>query len=317
MALSLICVNQIAIMFILVALGLVCGRTSLIDKDTNSKLSAFVLEVVNPVLIFMSYQQDFNTELLKGLASSLLLSFISYFVMIGVLKLLYMKRDDDEAIIEQFAAIYSNCAFMGIPLINGLFGAEGVFYLTGYVTVFNIMVWTHGVMLFGGKGTKTSLKKVFSSPAIIATVVGLISFAVKPLFSVISLPTALTAVTDTVLSAASYVGNMNTPLAMICAGVTISQTDIRSFIKCGGVYRAAALRLLLCPFLFWVLFRWFAIPETVFMVVLASAGCPAAATGTMFALRYKKCPEMSAVIFAVTTVLSAVTLPLVVILGGI
>lgn len=317
MALSLICVKQIAVMFILVALGLLCGRTSLIDKDTNSKLSAFVLEVVNPVLIFMSYQQEFNTELLKGLASSLLLSFISYFLMIGVLKLLYMKRDDNEAIIEKFAAIYSNCAFMGIPLINGLFGAEGVFYLTGYVTVFNIMVWTHGVILFGGKGTKTSLKKVISSPAILATMLGLVSFAVKPLLSGISLPAAITAVTDTVLSAASYVGNMNTPLAMICAGVTISQTDIRSFIKCVGVYRAAALRLLFCPFLFWIVFRWFPIPETVFMVVLAAAGCPAAATETMFALRYKKCPEMSAVIFAVTTVLSALTLPLVVILGGI
>ena len=52
-------------------------------------------------------------------------------------------------------------------------------------------------------------------------------------------------------------------------------------------------------------------------VVLVAAGCPAAATGTMFALRYKKCPEISAVIFAVTTLLSAITLPLMVMLGGV
>ena len=44
---------------------------------------------------------------------------------------------------------------MGIPLINGLFGAEGVFYLTGYVTVFNVMVWSHGVIFFGGGKTQT------------------------------------------------------------------------------------------------------------------------------------------------------------------
>ena len=51
--------------------------------------------------------------------------------------------------------------------------------------------------------------------------------------------------------------------------------------------------------------------------MLVAAGCPAAATGTMFALRYKKCPEISAVIFAVTTLLSAITLPLMVMLGGV
>ena len=159
MSLSIICVKQILIMFILVALGFLCGKINLIDKETNSKLSGFVLEVVNPVLIFMSYQQSFNNELLIGLGMSLVLGFISYGVMIFLLKFLYRKNKTNEGIVEQFAAIYSNCAFMGIPLINGLFGEEGVFFLTGYVTVFNIMVWTHGVVFFGGKEAQTSVKK--------------------------------------------------------------------------------------------------------------------------------------------------------------
>lgn len=317
MELSLICVRQIAVMFILVGLGFLCGRIGLINKETNSKLSGFVLEVVNPVLIFMSYQQEYNSELLKGLIMALGLGFASYGVMIFLLFLLYRKRADDEAVVEQFAAVYSNCAFMGIPLINGLFGAEGVFYLTGYVTVFNIMVWTHGVILFGGKGTQTSLKKVISSPAIIATVIGLITFISKPLISAVTFPSAITAAVETVLAAADHVGGMNTPLAMICAGVTISMTRVGEHIKNKGVYRAAVLRLFICPLLFWLVFRWFAVPEMVFLTVMTAAGCPAAATGTMFAIRYKKCPEMSAVIFAVTTLLSAVTLPLTVALGGV
>lgn len=306
MDLSLICVKQIVIMFILVALGFLCGKIGLIGKDTNSKLSAFVLEVVNPVLIFMSYQQDFDTELLKGLGTALLLGALSYAEMIVLLKILYRRRKDDPAVIEQFAAVYSNCAFMGIPLINGLFGSEGVFYLTGYVTVFNVMVWTHGVMLFGGKEVKNPIKKALTSPALIAVFAGLIFFAAG-----IRLP-------EIIASAANYVGGMNTPLAMICAGVTISFTDLGGYVKNPLVYRAAALRLIVCPLLFWLTFRWFsAVPDTVFLTVMAAAGCPAAATGTMFALKYNKCPETSAVIFAVTTLLSALTLPLTVMLGGI
>ncbi|MCM1524465.1 MAG: AEC family transporter [Ruminococcus sp.] len=307
MSLSLICVKQIAIMFILVGLGFLCGKIRLIDKTTNSKLSSFVLEVVNPALIFMSYQQEFNGALLKGLGLSVLLGFISYGAMILLLKLIYRKNTCDETVTEQFAAVYSNCAFMGIPLINGMFGAEGVFYLTGYITVFNIMVWTHGVLFLGGEGEKTSLKKVLSSPAIIATAGGLALFLLR-----IRLP-------EVIASAADHVGNMNTPLAMICAGATIAGTDIKSHIKNPGVYRAAFLRLIVCPMLFAVMFVWFKgiIPSTVFMVVMAAAGCPAAATGTMFALRYNKCPETAAVIFAVTTLLSAATLPLIVTLGNI
>ena len=317
MELSLICVQQIAVMFILVSLGILCGKIKLIDRETNSKLSNFVLEVVNPVLIFMSYQQEFDTGLLLGLGLSLGLGFISYGIMILLLSLLYRKNNTDEGRVEKFAAVYSNCAFMGIPLINGLFGAEGVFYLTGYVTVFNIMVWTHGVISFGGKEQKTSLKKVLTSPAIIATVLGLATFLLRPVFSGIAFPAFVTAAVKALLSAADYVGGMNTPLAMLCAGVTISTTVIGEHIRNVGVWRAALLRLIVCPVLFWLTFRWFPIPHTVFMVVLAAAGCPAAATGTMFAIRYKKCPEMAAVIFAVTTLLSAVTLPFMVMLGSV
>ena len=317
MELSLICVKQICGKFILVSLGFLCGKMGLINKETNSKLSSFVLEVVNPILIFMSYQQDFNSQLLLGLGLSLLLGFISYGVMILLLAVLYRKNHTDEGRVEQFSAVYSNCAFMGIPLINGLFGAEGVFYLTGYVTVFNIMVWTHGVISFGGKEQKTSLKKVLTSPAIIATALGLVTFLIRPVLSEIPFPGFVNAAVEVVLSAADHVGGMNTPLAMICAGVTISQTVIGEHIRNMGVYRAAVLRLIVCPVLFWLIFRWFPIPHIVFMVVMAAAGCPAAATGTMFAIRYKKCPEMAAVIFAVTTLFSAVTLPLMVMLGSV
>lgn len=317
MELSLICVRQIAVMFILVALGFLCGRIKLIDKETNSKLSRFVLEVVNPVLIFMSYQQAFDTKLLLGLGLSVGLAFLSYGITILLVDLLYRKDKTDEGAVEKFAAVYSNCGFMGIPLINGLFGAEGVFYLTGYVTVFNIMVWTHGVISFGGKGQKTSVKKVLSSPAIIATLLGLVTFLLRPVLGMIPFPSFVTAAVNAVLSAADYVGGMNTPLAMLCAGVTISGTVIGEHIRNAGIYRAAFLRLIACPVLFWLVFRWFPIPHIVFMVVLAAAGCPAAATGTMFAIRYKKCPEKAAVIFAVTTLLSSVTLPLMVMLGSV
>lgn len=326
MSLSLICVKQIIIMFLLVGVGFMCGRTKIIDKQTNSKLSSFVLDIVNPVLIFMSYQQAFDIELLKGLGLSIGLGLCSYALIFAVLALLFRKNGTDEAVVAKFAAVYSNCGFMGIPLIRGLFGAEGVLYMTGYLTVFNIFVWTHGLTLFSKGKTALSVRKIITSPSIIAIILGIISYVtgfrlneIPAGIKVFSLPlySILSFVGELFSSAAQYIADCNTPLAMICAGVTISLTDIRQHIQNKNVYLAIGLRLLVCPLLFWVIFRFFAIPETVFMTVLIASGCPAAATGTMFALKFNNNAEMSAVIFASTTILSAMTLPLLVMLATV
>ena len=304
MELSLICIKQIVIMFILVAVGFLCGKTSIIDKNTNARLSRFVLDVVNPVLIFMSYQREYDPALMKGLLLSIVLGLCSFLLIMAVLKIIYFKNKSDGALIVRFASIYSNCAFMGIPLINGLFGGEGVLYITGYLTVFNIFVWTHGVAVFGCK-KEISPKKIITSPSIIAIALGMISFVTG-----FTLP-------QIVSEAGTHIAGMNTPLAMICAGVTIAFTDIKKEIRSKEVYAALLLRLIVCPGLFFLVFRFLPIdiPETVFMTVLVASGCPAAATGTMFALRFEKKPELSAVIFAATTLLSCLTLPLVVMVG--
>ena len=306
MELSLVCLKQIAVMFILIIVGIICGKTGLIDKQTNSKLSQFVLNLVNPVLIFMSYQKEYTQELLFSLIISFLLGAASYLLIIIAIKIFYRKRKDEKAVIEQFAAVYSNCSFMGIPLINGLFGNEGVFLLTGYVTVFNIMVWTHGVSMFSKKRNRSeTIKKVLTCPSVIATFLGIIFFAAR-----ITLP-------EIPASACNFIKDINTPLAMMCAGVTISSTKLKEYLFSKSVWTACMLRLILCPVLFWMVFRWFGINETVFMTILVSSACPAAATGTMFAIRFSKHPELSAVVFSASTVISAITLPAVILLGSI
>ncbi len=303
MELAVTCVMQIAVMFMLVAVGFLCGKKNIIDKATNSKLSSFVLTIVNPTLIFMSYQSDYDSEKLQGLLYAFMLSLGFYIVTTIGVTLLYGKKKDDHACIEKFAAVYSNCAFMGVPLISGLYGDEGVLYLTGFVTFFNIFVWTHGFIMFSGKSDKKAVLHAVTSPAVIAIVLGLICFALQ-----IKLPSLVS-------DAATHIKNLNTPLAMIVAGVTISGINIKNDIKNIGIYRACFLRLIAAPIVFWAIFRWFDIPETVFMTVLVAAGCPVAATGTMFAHRFEKDPEFSSEIFAFSTVLSAITLPLLIILG--
>lgn len=311
MELVTVCVQQITVMFILIAAGYICGKT-IISQDTGRQLSKLVLNVVNPMLIFMSYQMDYDARLMKNLMMSVLLGAVSYAAAILLSEIMFAKSGTDTRAADKFFAVYSNCGFMGIPLINGLFGSEGVFYLTGYLTCFNILVWTHGIMLYSGgekKNVGKTALKVITSPSVIAIIAGIACFVLQ-----IRLP-------ELIAEAADYIGSMNTPLAMIVAGVTIAGSGrITDMLKNGRAYYIGAVRLLIMPLIFVLMCRlcgYFGAPETVFMTVAVAAACPGAATGVMYAVNYDKNPVYASNVFALSTILSAVTLPLTVTLCGL
>ncbi|MDF2484147.1 MAG: putative rane protein [Herbinix sp.] len=300
MSLAATAFNQIMIMFLIILVGIFCYRIHLIDKITNKKLSDMVLMLVNPIVILVSYQREFEATLLKGLLISLLLAVITHIfgIVIGYVIIRGNKHKSDLAI-ERFAVVYSNCGFIGIPMAGGLFGSEGVFYITAYMTIFNLLVWTHGIIIMTDKADLKSIGKALLSPSVIATVVGFLLFVTR-----IMLPDILT-------NALTYIGNMNTPLAMLVAGITIAQTDLKKLLGKLRIYYISFLKLLFVPIVMLILFRIFDLPEVVLLTSVLAAACPTAATVNLFSLRYEKNYLYASEIFAVSTILSLITIPLV------
>lgn len=319
MSFSGILVNQILIIFIIILIGVICYKTKLIDDTTNSKLSNILLMLVNPIVIFVSYQRDFSKELLEGLLISLLMSFAVHIVGILASYILIRKKrkqvivldkirikkyvDAENVEVERFAAIYANVGFMGIPLVNGIFGSEGVFYVTAAFTVFHILSWTHGVMMMSGEKNlnfKDFLKKLIN-PTIIGIAVGLICFIFQ-----IRVP-------DVVYQALSHIANLNTPFAMLIAGVTIGKSNIvKLFTKNLRIYYISLIRLLVVPLISVMMFFWLPINETVKITAILMSAVPTAAIGTLFAIKFNKNAVLAAEIFAVTTLLSIVTVPVII-----
>lgn len=292
--------KQIMIMFLMIILGAVCYKKKIINKDTNKALSDLVLMVVNPLLIFSSYQRAFDPTLLKGLLISLVLGVATHLTGILVARMLVRgKKHGEHLTIERFAVIYSNCGFIGIPLVNGIFGSEGVFYITAYMTIFNLFVWTHGVIMMTGKRDKKTMLEAVLSPSVIATVSGFVLFVTR-----VGLP-------DTVIKAVNYIGDMNTPLAMLVAGVTIAQTDLLKLIVKVRVYYISILKLILLPLMMLLIFSFFNLPRVVLLTSVLAAGCPAAASINLFSIRYGKDYLYASELFAVTTISSAITVPLI------
>lgn len=322
MSLAATTLNQILIIFILIIVGVICYKLKLIDDNTNSKLSNLLLLLVNPAVIFVAYQREFSKDLLQGLLISLVLSLATHLIGIILAYILIKRRrrvksttdevnntlfiDNNNVEVERLTSIYSNVGFIGIPLVNGIYGSEGVFYVTASLTIFNLFLWTHGVIMMTG-GNKVSFKdllKKLISPSIIAIVAGLICFLLQ-----IKIP-------EVIHQAFSHIAGLNTPFAMLIAGVTIGKTNILKLFTRGRVYLVAFIKLLLIPLLLLFIFSSFPINEKVFITAIIMAATPSGATGILFAIKYNKNSIMAAEIFTMTTLLCALTIPLIIMIAS-
>lgn len=299
MELAIVAAEKIFVMLIIAIVGFVASKAGVITEKGNKSLTSLLLMVVNPIMIINAYCIEVDSRLLKNFLISAVLAVASHIIGIALSFVLVRKKRADYRV-ERLSVVYSNCGFIGIPLVNGLFGMEGVLYLTAYLTVFNICLWTHGVLqITEGADLKSMLKNLIS-PAIVCSGLGLIIFAFK-----IPIPKPLG-------EAIEQISTMNSPLAMLIAGATIARSDLKKAVAKVPVYYITLLRLFVVPVVCAFCFAPFGFERAVVITAAVEAACPAAASATMFAINYNKNAVYASEIFAMSTILSGVSLPVVI-----
>ncbi|MDE6031876.1 MAG: AEC family transporter, partial [Oscillospiraceae bacterium] len=167
---------QAAVMFILIFVGYFLYKKKLMGEETTRQLSNITISIINPIVIFNSYQTEFDSNMLRGLLCAMALALAAQVILIAAAHIAVRKGRDNSPT-ERFALAYSNCAFMGIPLVEAVFGSDGVFFLTAYITMFNIFMWTHGVCVMSSeKGGIKRFARILVSPSVLAIVLGLAAF---------------------------------------------------------------------------------------------------------------------------------------------
>lgn len=294
-------INKIAVMFIMMAIGFLLGKLKIITNDGNKVLSGISLFLVSPLLSFVSYQREFSPSIAKNLLVTLVLTVVLYVVQIFVVLLIVPKKRNGAAI-ERMSLIFSNCGYIGIPLVQSIFGNDGIIFLTMNIAVFYCLTWTLGVAIMTGEISFKQTLKNLCTPAILAVVFGMACF-----FLEIKLPGIIFEPLDSI-------GNMNTPLAMLIAGSTLAGTDFVKCLKNVRIYFLTVLRLIALPALCIALLfaaHLLGADTMVITIVLIAMACPSAVITTMFAHRFGGDSVYASEIFAVTTLLSALTIPLV------
>ncbi len=297
-----ITVEQIIVMFLLIVVGVICYQTKILDSQKSRVLSDVLIKVITPALIIDSFQREFEMELLRGFLISIALTALSLSLAYLIGRVLIRENSAKDVRIERFAVIFSNCGFMGIPLAYGILGGEGVFYIIAYNMLFDIIVFSCGEGYMKGASIYTvkDIVKLMINPATVASLIGIIIFVCN-----IHIP-------ELISKPIGLVADMNTPVAMLVAGVSVAQANIPKLIKNWRLYYIAAIKLLIVPIAVVLICKLLPISQTVLLAVGLAAACPAGTLTVMFSVMYGRDDVYASEIFSSTTLLSIITIPVIV-----
>lgn len=292
--------QQVLILFILIGVGFLCGKKRLITDSAAHHITDIVLYVVTPCVMISAFQRKFSFALLKNIAITAICASLIIIVSIIISMLVFRDKEDARRKVLHFGTVFSNCGFMSLPLQKALLGDDGWFYGSIFVAVFNIFVWTYGLVAMSGDKKQLSFKKLLFNPGIVGVAVAIVLFVCK-----IDLPYIIS-------EPINYLANLNTPLPMLIIGFYLSQANLKKAFTDKGAYVAMVLRLLLIPVAATFVMKLFNLDSTIIIACIIASSAPVAATTTMFADKFNRDVELSVSLVAASTLLSIVTMPLVI-----
>lgn len=299
-------IKQLLIMFLIAASGFVVTRQFKFGELEQQFVSKILIYFVNPILVFSRFDMDFDTENLRNFGIVLVLAIVIHFVMVAVaLVFCRSKSDEDKELdqIDKLNVVFTNCAFIGIPLIDGIFpDTNAVFYLLPFIVVFNVFLWVFGYGIFCGR---VNIKKLILNPNIIAVVAGFLLFCCPfRLHDVIAIPL-------------KQISGMNTALAMFLLGMLFANFHgfKKSYIM--HIVKLCILRfVVVLIFVFAVVFaasRIFSYIQDIRLicyVTYIAVLCPVAMSVSSFAVLFNKDESYAGLSVLATSLFCVISLPL-------
>ena len=288
--------KQLITMAIIGLGGFIFARIFKVNESERKFLSKLLMYFINPTMVLNSFNREFDSKKLVLLGIVVLLSLIIHVVMI-MLGIFTCKEK-----IDRLAIAFTNCGFIGIPLIRGVFGDEGVIFLMGYLAIFNILVWTYGYHQLSGT---SKIIKVITNPNIIAVALGVVIFCMP-----FTLP-------DVIGRPLSLVADTNTAISMVLVGVLIadfhpseSKTVLPRLVK------MSLLRLVVCSVInIVILFAAYKMignmdgARMIIFVVLICSLCPVATSIPSLACLFDQDAAYASLTVSLTSILCIITLP--------
>ena len=298
-------ITVMATLFVIVIVGYMAGKLGYMGGDFDRKLSSLVLNWTCPALILSSAMTGELPDR-RFILPLLAISVVTYVVLTGVafwLPRFLTKRKEDEGVVG-FAMMFGNVGFMGYPVVASIFGHEAVFYAAVLNVVNTFAVFTVGTVLVTGKteveGPRFQKKVLYGSPMLSAYLTMLIvALQIEDIPAFISQPLTM-------------IGNITVPAALLIIGSSMSQLPLKALMGNTTVYVTTVMRLAVVPIAMYFLCMLLGFDPYVVNINTVVIAMPVATYGPILCLKYGRDTSLMAEVTFITTLLSMITIPLLV-----
>lgn len=290
-------VNMQLMMFLLVAIGFFVRKKEIIGGTARKQLVNFCLYITLPFNIFHSFRMKWEWSMLTEFGIVLLLSILYNIISIAVSGICYRRTDSARQKPLRYGTIVSNGGFLGNPVIEGIYGSEGLFYASVFMLPVRIVMWSIGTSIFLKNDRENLVKKVLTHPCVAAIYLGIFS-----MIAGIQYPVFL----DNTIAGIS---GCNTPLSMMLVGMMLAEINPRGLIDRTMIFYTV-LRLVGIPAIMFGVTALLPIPALLRGITVVIAAMPAPVTTALLSSQYNGNEDYATAMIFVTTLLSLFTLPI-------
>lgn len=295
--------NQMLSLFCIGVIGYIMYKVKILDDTSTVRFTKLILSITLPAQILTSFMNSRGVISNKTVLYVFGVTLLCYLMpgLLGAAFVFVTRAPKQQRGLYLFMHLFANVGFMGFPVISTIFGDAGMIYAVIFNVVFNVLVYSLGILLIGNSKETTGFQpKLLLNIPFIAALISIILF-----FTPIQFPSA-------VMSALDYLGNVTTPVAMLILGCTIASMPVKELFDDWRVYLFAAMRLAVVPLTVMLMLKLIGVKDPLISgVMIILTGMPVATNTTMLAIEYSGDLQLASKGIFFTTILSVITIPLI------
>lgn len=302
---TFVVMKQMVMIFMLVMAGYLLTKKNILTAHASREISGLVVNVCNPALMFTSIWNADNSITKEHLIQMAILGFLLYLglIMLGFVIPHIIRAPKRERSHYNMMSIFGNIGFIGYPVITAVLGASGILYALVFNVFFTLLIYTYGRVLVvkdePGREAKMQLQdavNIGSVCCVLSILMYLTQFQVP----------------DIIKTTFDYMGRSTTFLSMIVIGVNLAQAPLKEIFGDKRVYWFVLVRQVLVPILIGMVIRPFIHDELMYGVTILVMAMPVGNMPLMMAEEAGVDGKLFSKGIIVSTVLSVITIPLVV-----
>ena len=284
---------------LMLGIGFFLRKKEIVTVEIRKGLSALLINVVLPCTVILSFMNDsiVNSDLLMTCLLAVVISAIIQTVSIIASKFLFNRYEKMDANVLTYGMIVSNSAFIGIPIIQSIYGSEAVMFASVFQIPIIVTMWTIGLALFKPIDHKHALKSVIRNPSVVAVLIGFIIMLTGIKFPIF--------IEKTISSIASC----TTAISMFVVGSILADIEWNSLLD-KKVLFFCSIRLIAYPFIVFIVLTFVNAPTLIKAIAVIMTGMPAGSTAAILAEQYGCDAKFAAKLILVSTALSVITIPI-------